>query len=177
MSGPHLSHLGTPSQARLALGLAVGLAMALGLAAAAGAAPAPAQRTPADELKAFPPAPPGQVRRVIFLPRAANEDAMKVGVIVGRTMVVDCNRHAFGSRMEKRTVTGWGYDYYVVTTAHPPASTMMACPPNSQSKKFVRSADEPMLRYNSRLPIVIYAAPEIEIRTRIWRAGPETTAK
>ncbi|WP_395391107.1 serine protease inhibitor ecotin [Novosphingobium sp. BL-8A] len=153
------------------------LCLAAGLALAAGASPALAQRTAADELTAFPAAPSGQVRRVILLPPESNEDALKVGVVIGRTMEVDCNRHVLGARMETRTVEGWGYDYFVVTLADTAASTLMACPPNSQSKQFVRSADEPMLRYNSRLPIVIFTSPDVEVRYRIWRAGPEVMAK
>lgn len=164
------SHAAAPGWRALPLILA-------GTVALAWAGPAPAQRTAADELKAFPPAPAGQVRRVIMLPAAADEDALKVGVIVGRTMTVDCNRHVFGARMERRTVEGWGYDYFVVTAGDTPASTRMACPPGSETRRFVRSADEPMLRYNSRLPIVLYAAPDVEIRYRIWRAGAEAVAK
>jgi len=146
------------------------------LLVAGTAAPVVAQRTPRQELTAFPRTLPGQVRRVVFLPREANEDALKVGVVVGRVLTVDCNRHVFGSHMETRTVQGWGYDYHVVTQVGTPASTRMACPNNTQTRKFVASSDEPMLRYNSRLPLVIFAPPDIEVRYRIWRAGKETMA-
>ena len=33
-----------------------------------------------------------------------------------------------------------------------------------------------LIRYNSRLPIVVYAPEGVEIRYRIWSAGPETKA-
>jgi ecotin len=134
-------------------------------------------RTAQDELAAFPTTMPGMVRLVILLPQEAEEEALRVGVIVGRTMLVDCNRHTFGSRLEKRTVEGWGYDYYVVTDVGAPVSTMMACPPNSETKQFVRSSDEPLLRYNSRLPLVIFAPADMEVRYRIWQAGPEALAQ
>lgn len=159
-----------PSPRPLFLGLA-----AL-LWAAAGPAPA-AQRTAQDELAAFPQTLPGHVRRVILLPTEANEDALKVGVIVGRTMLVDCNRHAFASRIETRTVEGWGYDYHVVTEVGEPVSTLMACPTTGKTRQFVRSSDEPLLRYNSRLPLVIFTPADVEVRYRIWRAGPETEAQ
>ncbi|OCJ05337.1 ecotin [Rhizobium sp. AC44/96] len=129
-----------------------------------------------DELKAFPEATAGQQRHVIFLPKRTDEDARRVGVIVGRTELVDCNRHTFGARLETRTVDGWGYDYYVVTGVGAVASTQMACPGSAKKRTFVRSSDEPLLRYNSRLPLVVFAPADVEIRYRIWKAGPERTA-
>ncbi len=162
---------------RFSLSLAAAVSLAAGATPIAAAPRTPAQRTAADELAAFPATMPGQVRRVIMLQPQPNEDALKVGIIIGTTMMVDCNHHVFGSRMAKRTVQGWGYEYFVVTTVNAPASTLMACPPNSQSRRFVRSADEPFLRYNSRLPIVIFAPADVEVRYRVWRAGPEVVAR
>lgn len=143
----------------------------------AGSASVAAGRTAKDELAAFPKTFPDRTRRVIFLPPRPNESALKVGIIAGRTVAVDCNLHVFGSKMETRTVQGWGYDYFVITLAGPPASTAMACPPGSKSRRFVRSSDEPLLRYNSRLPLVIFAPANVEVRYRVWRAGPEAVAR
>ena len=159
------------------------VSLSLCLAAAVLASPLAAQsqspppRTAQDELAAFPSAPAGQVRRVIFLPAERDENALRVGVIVGRTMLVDCNRQLFSSRLEERTVEGWGYTYFVVTNVGPPASTMMACPTNARTRQFVRSSDEPLLRYNSRLPLVIFAPADVEVRYRVWRAGREVVAR
>ena len=156
------------------------VSLSLCLAAAVLASPLAAQSAPArtarDELVAFPPAPAGQVRRVIFLPTERDENALRVGVIVGRTMMVDCNRQMFSSKLEERTVEGWGYNYFVVTNVGPAASTMMACPTNARTRQFVRSSDEPLLRYNSRLPLVIFVPADVEVRYRIWRAGREVVA-
>jgi ecotin len=132
-----------------------------------------APRTAQDELAAFPQAPRGQVRHVIFLPAARDETALRVGVVVGRTLMVDCNRQIFSAKLEERTVEGWGYTYFTVTNVGQPASTRMACPTNAQTRQFVRSSDEPLLRYNSRLPLVIFAPADVEVRYRIWRAGRE----
>lgn len=153
------------------------LALAAFLGIVAGAAHAGTAHTAQSELAAFPPAAPGQVRRIILLPKEADEDALRVGVIVGRTMLVDCNRHVFSARIEERTAEGWGYPYYVVIEVGAPASTSMACPPGSETMQFVRSSDEPLIRYNSRLPLVIYAPADVEVRYRIWRAGHETVAR
>jgi ecotin len=155
-----------------------GMALAAGLVLIAGAGQAqPGRRPPADDLQAFPRPGPGQVRRVVRLPPERDETALRVGIVVGRTMWVDCNRQVFSARIEERTAEGWGYTYYVVTSVGQPASTRMACPTNQRSRQFVRSADEPLVRYNSRLPLVILAPDDVEVRTRIWRAGPEQVAR
>jgi ecotin len=55
-------------------------------------------------------------------------------------------------------------------------STLMAVPPGTaQVTKFV-SGTPLLIRYNSRLPVVIYAPQGSEIRYRIWQA-PETAEK
>lgn len=146
------------------------------LMAADGAA-AQGGRPPRDDLAAFPAPQRGQLRHVIRLQPERDENALRVGVVVGRTMMVDCNRQMLSSTLQERTAEGWGYSYFVVTQVGPAASTMMACPPNSRRRDFVRSADEPLLRYNSRLPLVIYAPSDVEVRYRIWRAGPEVTPR
>lgn len=135
----------------------------------ASAAPvfAPVDMTP------YPPAVAGQKQNVIRLPVMADENALKVELIVGRTMRVDCNNHFFGGRIAERVATGWGYNYYVLDTLGQGASTMMACPPGSERVVFVSSANETLLRYNSRLPIVVYTPADVELRYRIWRADAQ----
>lgn len=128
-----------------------------------------------DDMAPFPAAREGETRHVIRLEPGRDEDAMRVSIIVGRTQWVDCNRVLFSTHLEERTAEGWGFNYYVVTGGGPGATTMMACPDSTKTQQFVRSADEPMLRYNSRLPLVVYAPNELEVRYRIWRAGPEQT--
>ena len=50
----------------------------------------------------------------------------RVGLIVGRTLMVDCNRQIFSAKLEERTVEGWGYNYFTVTNVGQPASTPRA---------------------------------------------------
>lgn len=137
----------------------------------------PGARPPQNDLQAFPPAGPGQVRRVVRLPAERDEDNLRVGIIVGRMMMVDCNRQILSSRIEERTAQGWGYTYYVVTVGQANVTTRMACPNNRRTRQFVRGPEEPLVRYNSRLPLVIIAPSDVEVRTRIWRPGPETVAR
>ena len=49
----------------------------------------------------------------------------------------------------------------------------MACPPGSQKKRvFVPVVgDDFKLRYNSKLPVVVYAPSDVEVRYRIWSAS------
>lgn len=55
-------------------------------------------------------------------------------------------------------------------------STMMAAPEGSEKvKKFV-SGTPLLIRYNSRLPIVVYAPEGYEIKYRIWTAGDAENA-
>ena len=137
----------------------------------------PAQTGAADALKAFPAAAAGQTRHVITLPAQTDESALKVELILGKTQTVDCNRQFFGGRLETRTAEGWGYDYYVLPALGNAASTLMGCPPGSERQAFVTPQEQPLLRYNSRLPVVVYAPSDVEVRYRVWRAGETQTAR
>jgi ecotin len=117
------------------------------------------------------------VRRVIRLPAEHDESGLRVGIVVGRSLWVDCNRQIFPARIEERTAEGWGYTYYVVTAVGQPATTLMACPTNARTRQFVPAADEPLVRYNSRVPLVVFAPTDVEVRYRVWRAGAETVAR
>jgi len=136
-----------------------------------------AAMTQAEDLKAFPEAESGFERHVIRLPELDNEDEHRVELIPGKLIEVDCNRHWFGGNWSRESIPGWGYSYFLLADVGGPASTMMACPPDEALKEeFVRvNIKDPMVRYNSRLPIVVYAPQGIEVRYRIWTAQEEKT--
>ncbi|MNO08939.1 Ecotin precursor [compost metagenome] len=51
-------------------------------------------------------------------------------------------------------------------------STLMACPESTKTQGFVPVVgDGFMLRYNSKLPLVLYVPKDIEVRYRIWSAS------
>jgi ecotin len=145
--------------------LAIGLS--LGVLASAPAA---------DNMKAFPPAEKGMVRHVLQLPKQDDESAFKVELLAGKTVQVDeGNRYFFGGKIEMETIKGWGFPRYNVSKLGPMAGTRMAINPDAPKvNRFVTLGREPFLiRYNSRLPIVVYAPDGVEVRYRLWSAGPE----
>ena len=133
----------------------------------------------ADNMKAFPPAGEGMVRHVLQLPKQDYESAFKVELIAGKTVKVDeGNRYFFSGTIEKETINGWGFPRHNVSKLGPMAGTMMAVDPHAPKvNRFIALGGEPyLISYNSRLPVVVYAPEGVEIRYRIWSAGPETKA-
>jgi ecotin len=132
-----------------------------------------------SDLKAFRPAKDGMERFVILLPHKerGEEDDLRVEIIVGREMLTDgVNRVSLSNSIEPRTLDGWGYTYYEVTGASEVITTLIAPPEGTPKRKAFVTAAPLQVRYNSRLPIVVYAPSGYEVRYRIWSAS-ETTRK
>ena len=51
-------------------------------------------------------------------------------------------------------------------------STLMAWPDGKKEQKFITAylGDDGMLRYNSKLPIVVYTPENVDVKYRIWKA-------
>jgi ecotin len=137
-----------------------------------------AQAFAADPLQAFPPAEAGMVRHVINLAQEHDESLLRVELIVGKTVKTDpANRYFFAGKLETESLPGWGYDRHILRQLGPMAGTLMAVDPAAPPvERFITLGGEPrLLRYNSRLPIVVYVPEGVEVRHRLWRAGPVTT--
>ena len=133
----------------------------------------------ADNMKAFPPPVVGMVRHVLHLPTQTDESGFKVELMVGKTVETDPgNRYFFGGRIEEETIKGWGFTRYVVNALGPMAGTLMAVDPNAPKvARFITLGGAPhIIRYNSRLPVVVYVPEGVEVRYRIWTAGAEVKA-
>jgi ecotin len=143
---------------------------------------APAAAAPAPDLKPYPAPATGERRWIIQLPQqppSAGDPRLpkgpedwRVELIVGRQALVDCNLHRLGGRIRSETVPGWGYSIHRVSDVGPMLSTRMACPPDQPKRqKFVTLGGDPFLvPFNPRLPIVVYAPQDLEVRWRLWRA-------
>ena len=131
----------------------------------------------ADDMAAFPPAEKGMTRHVLRLPAQSDEHALRLELILGMTVRTDAaNRYFFGGAIEEETIPGWGYTRYILRKLGPMAGTLMAADPAApQVDRFVTLSGEPyLIRYNSRLPVVVYAPTDVEVRWRVWEARPET---
>ena len=125
----------------------------------------------ADTLKPYAPAEEGFVRYVIELPEAEQENNLKVEIIAGKTLEVDCNKQRLGGELQQRTIEGWGYPAYYLETVTGPMTTLMACPDSKKEAQFVPVSGEGfVIGYNSRLPVVVYAPEGIEVKYRLWKA-------
>lgn len=125
-----------------------------------------------DPLDAFPEAE-GGARYVIVLPALERAEAgYAVELVAGRVMATDgVNQVSMDTALVPQTLEGWGYTYYEMTGSGRTASTLMAVPEGTpEVQRFVGGAPL-QVRYNSRLPIVVYVPDGFELRYRIWAAA------
>jgi ecotin len=128
------------------------------------------------ELKAFPLAEKGMERFVIVLPvqNQSVEDLSKVELIVGKDILTDgVNLIRLSNTIKPRQLEGWGYTYYQVSGSSNTINTLMANPEGAQQVTQFVAAPSLHIRYNSRLPIVVYVPQGYQVRYRIWQAADE----
>ena len=130
----------------------------------------------AEETPGFPPAGEGVVRFVLPLPSQDDESLFKLELIVGKTVRIDAqNNYFFAGKIEEEKTHGWDGTLYRVTCLGPMTGTLMAVDPDAPLvDRFVTLGGDPyFIRYNSRMPVVIYVPKGAEVRYRLWSAGPE----
>ena len=118
-------------------------------------------------------------RYVLQLPQQADESGYRVELIVGKTVRIDAqNRYFFAGRIEAEAIEGWGFTRYLVRKLGPMGGTLMAIDPDApEVERFIALGGEPyLIRYNSRLPVVVYVPEGVAVRYRIWSAAAETKA-
>ena len=160
------------------------LSLPLAMSQAAGPEPndpaEPAWQVKAQkQLKAYPKAEEGMVRYVLYLEPKADESLYQVELIVGKVIETDgVNTYGFGGKIQEQVVKGWGYPKYVVEKGalDNAFSTKIGVPPGQPKvKKFVQLSGTTLIRYNSKLPVVVYVPASGEVRYRLWEAPPQAT--
>lgn len=121
-------------------------------------------------LKPYPVTIDSLERHIIYVEPQADESLLQIELVGGKTLTVDCNHHRLMGGFKEKTLEGWGYNYYVFETNNNVMSTLMLCPDGVNTEKFV-SGENISIRYNSRLPIVVYLPKDCELKYRVWTAG------
>lgn len=156
------------------------IALGLGVIMSSGCATMPKQATAAkpsvqklEDIAPYPVAKEGYSRFVINVPPRSDENNVRIELIIGKNMQVDCNQHRLGGTVKPVELEGWGYSYYVVDNIENNGiSTLMACPTTERKTEFVTlNHDLAMFNYNSRLPIVVYAPSDLQVKYRLWTAS------
>jgi ecotin len=121
------------------------------------------------DLEMFPKAETGFKQVYIQVPIIENEENYKIELHIGKEALVDCNQHVLIGEVTEQTLEGWGYTYFKVNTDGSMASTKMACLDSKMERKFIKIAPQ-LLRYNSRMPVVVYVPEGISVKYKIFKA-------
>lgn len=122
------------------------------------------------DFKHFPKPLKGLKQFIIELNSKNNEQNYLVEFYIGKEVFVDmCNAYGMNGKLEKKTVSGYNFPYYELTSDGKIFSTLKSCGTDEVIEKFITVAVE-VIHYNSKLPIVIYAPEGFEIRYRIFKS-------
>ncbi|MFM7205345.1 MAG: ecotin family protein [Planctomycetaceae bacterium] len=156
--------------------LAIAAALALLHATAAFAADPPTGVDPEavkNLEKAYPPAPAGMERKVILLPHKERgaEDDFRVEIVVGKTIVTDgINTYGLAGDLREVDIAGWGFSYWQAEGSFDAPVQTRIGGPATPTPAFVAGPSR-LVRYNSRLPLVVMVPEGCEVRWRTWKAA------
>jgi ecotin len=124
-----------------------------------------------SETSMFPKPKEGQKQYIIKVPKQSDESQYKIEVLVGKREKVDkCNQHHLAGKLVSKDLSGWGYTYFDFESEGNILATMMACPDGKRVEKLILAPGE-LVRYNSKLPVVLYAPEGYEVSYKIWSAS------
>ncbi|QKF64173.1 ecotin family protein [Campylobacter corcagiensis] len=123
----------------------------------------------------FPKAQDGFRQHIINLEPKQSEKDYEVVVEFGRVLSVDCNVHSYsGGILKDKVLDGYGYNYYEFSDNNSTLyKTLMLCPDEALKDEFVMFGDSIKTHYNSKIPLIIYAPKDINIRVKIYALESE----
>jgi ecotin len=68
--------------------------------------------------------------------------------------------------MKQESVDGWGFNYYLGISNGDDTGTLMSCATDKKTNKFIHLQPQ-LVRYNSKLPIVLLIPNNMTVRYRI----------
>lgn len=122
------------------------------------------------EIDMFPIAETGFKQVFIQVPVVENEENYKIEVHVGKEALVDCNKHFMNGQLSEVNLDGWGYTYFKVESDGAISSTKMACLDSKLELKFITLTPQ-LVRYNSKLPVVLYVPENFIVKYKIFKAS------
>jgi len=135
-----------------------------------------AQSQEKNDVSMFPKPKADEQQIIIQLPELANEEDYKIEIYAGKMHEKDCNSIKLSGQIDENNLDGWGYTYYRLTTNGNVASTLMGCMDQKKTQAFV-SVQSNLLRYNSKLPYVIYVPKNYQVKYKIWKGSELKTAQ
>lgn len=122
----------------------------------------------------FPKPEKGYKMMVIDVPYSDRDQDKRIEFSVGKMMEVDgCNHFGLNGETTQLDLQGWGYTYYVFKTDGQVIGTQMGCPDAAKRNLFV-SAQPTAVRYNGKMPIIIYIPEEYDVQFKIFSATDGT---
>lgn len=143
--------------------------LALGTFSATAQKKSSPKQTKSADISMFPKPEQGFKQIFIQVPAASKEEDLKIEVFAGKEQAVDCNRYSMQGAVTEENLEGWGYTYYKVQSNGQMVGTLMGCPDQKKTVKFIYMQPQ-LIRYNSKLPVVLYVPQDMEVRYRVWRA-------
>ena len=127
------------------------------------------------DLTPFPEAEAGMTRLVIVLPDMPPEESnYSLELVAGKVMATDgVNQVRMDTSLTAKNLEGWGYTCYEMAGGGRVSSTLMAVPEGTPEVQRFVGGTPLTVRYNSRLPVVVYVPTGFELRYRIWAAADE----
>lgn len=124
------------------------------------------------DLKKYPQPEKGYSRQVIILPKLDKEEDHKVQLMIGKRAMVDsANMARMMGKIEEETLKGWGFPMYKFESNGQIIQTLRGG--GVQEERFVNALHDYLIRYNSKLPIVVYVPEGFLVKYRVWSIGDE----